>query len=74
MYSKGKTMQLIGQQCYDRMATPATDAGLQEIYTAHRQKSLILTADTMIDAYIWGFINGQRAERQRRKAAKASKE
>lgn len=59
-------MRLLGLQYYNRMKNPESDAGLNEIFTAHKNNDIFLTADSMLDAYMWGFICGQRAERKRK--------
>lgn len=71
MYTTGKVMPLIGRQTLDEMWTEEALQGLQEICNsfikAARKQIPKAPVDSLIDSYIWGYINGKRAERSRRK-------
>lgn len=74
MYSTGKVMPLIGQQYLNKILSKESLEGLHEIQNAHTKKQistepdpLPYSFDTLIDAFAFGFINGKREERSRRK-------
>ena len=71
IYNMGKTMQLLSKKSYLGTATPEQDAGLQEIYHAHKSINPDVDPHALTDAFLWGYICGKRAERQRRKDARS---
>lgn len=63
IYEKNETMLLLGQQKYEKIITEQAEKQIKEIREA---RCFAMTADTAIDIYIIGFINGKRKERERK--------
>lgn len=75
-YSKNATMQKLGQQYINRIFTPNTFRELDQIIDGNKATALVKVfpiKDLLIDVYMWGFINGKRADRERRRVNEVRK-
>lgn len=75
-YSKNATMQKLGQQYINRIFTPSTIDELDQIIEGNEATALVKIfpiKDLLIDVYMWGFINGKKADRERRRVNEVRK-
>lgn len=69
IYEGSETMKLLGQQYYDKIVTPELFKEIEGIIKANLESDRPDLKMLKYDIFVFGYLMGIRAERERRKQA-----
>lgn len=73
IYEANETMKLLGQQYYDKVVTPEFFKEIEGIVKANLESDRPDLNMLKYDIFVFGYLMGIRAERERRKQGKSKR-